>query len=63
VEHYEIASYGTLRQFAETMELTEAAQLLEMNLNEEKAANEKLSEVAVSVVNEAAASLEEIEQY
>lgn len=62
VEHYEIASYGTLRQFAETLELTEATELLEQNLNEEKAANEKLSEVAVNVVNEAAAKLEEIEQ-
>ena len=62
VEHYEIASYGTLRQFAETLELTEATELLEQNLNEEKAANEKLSEVAVNVVNEAAAKLEEIGQ-
>lgn len=62
VEHYEIASYGTLRQFAETMDLAEATELLEQNLNEEKAANEKLSEVAVSVVNMAAAKLEEIEQ-
>lgn len=62
VEHYEISSYGTLRQFAETMELVTATELLEQNLNEEKAANEKLSEVAVSVVNMAAAKLEEIEQ-
>ena len=52
--HYEIASYGTLRQFAETLGLTEAASLLETTLNEEKAADEKLSEVAQSINLEAA---------
>lgn len=51
VEHYEIASYGTLRQFTETLGLTEAAELLEMILNEEKAADQKLTEIAISVVN------------
>jgi ferritin-like metal-binding protein YciE len=61
VEHYEIASYGTLRQFAETLELTDATRLLEQNLNEEKTANEKLSEIAVRIINEAAARLEEVE--
>lgn len=55
VEHYEIASYGTLRQFAETLELDEAVELLETTLEEEKAADEKLTEVAVSVVNVEAA--------
>lgn len=51
VEHYEIASYGTLRQFAETLGLTEAVTLLEATLTDEKAADEKLTEVAVSAVN------------
>lgn len=51
VEHYEIASYGTLRQFAETLGLDEAVALLEQTLEEEKAADEKLTEVAVSAVN------------
>ena len=60
IEHYEIASYGTLRQFAETLELTEAVQLLEQTLEEEKAADVKLTEVAVSAVNVEAAELEEI---
>jgi ferritin-like metal-binding protein YciE len=60
VEHYEIATYGTLRQFAETLELTEAMDLLQQNLDEEKAADEKLSEVATHVVNVAAAA-EEVE--
>ena len=51
IEHYEIASYGTLCHFAETLGLTEAADLLELTLNEEKDTGEKLTEVAVSVVN------------
>ena len=55
IEHYEISSYGTIRQFAETLNLTEAVDLLEQTLNEEKAADEKLTEVAVSVVNVKAA--------
>ena len=55
IEHYEIASYGTLRQFAETLDLSEAIDLLEQTLNEEKAADEKLSEVAISAVNNKAA--------
>lgn len=51
VEHYEIATYGTLRQFAETLGLNEAVELLQTTLDEEKAADEKLTEVAVSAVN------------
>lgn len=57
VEHYEIATYGTLRQFAETLGLTEAAKLLEATLNEEKNADEKLSEVAVTTINMQAAEV------
>jgi ferritin-like metal-binding protein YciE len=51
VEHYEIATYGTLRQFAETLGLTKAVALLEATLIEEKAADVKLTEVAVAAVN------------
>jgi ferritin-like metal-binding protein YciE len=58
IEHYEIATYGTLRQFAETLELTKVASLLEATLNEEKAADEKLSEVATSAINIEAAQAE-----
>lgn len=58
VEHYEIASYGTLRQFAETLGLKEAVSLLEKTLNEEKAADQKLSEVAKDAINIEAAHAE-----
>ena len=55
VEHYEIATYGTLCQFAETLGLSDVASLLEDTLTEEKAADEKLSEVATSAINVEAA--------
>jgi ferritin-like metal-binding protein YciE len=51
VEHYEIASYGTLRSFAETLGLNDAADLLSQTLEEEKAADEKLTQVAETAVN------------
>lgn len=54
VEHYEIASYGTLRQFAETLGLEEAVDLLETTLEEEKNADLILSDIAISSVNEEA---------
>lgn len=59
VEHYEIASYGTLRQFATTLGLTEAASLLAATLEEEKVADEQLSEVAIVAINIEAAAIEE----
>jgi ferritin-like metal-binding protein YciE len=58
VEHYEIATYGTLRQFAETLGLTKAVKLLEETLAEEKAADVKLTEVAVAAINVEAAELQ-----
>lgn len=60
VEHYEIASYGTLCQFAETLGLHDAVELLQLTLDEEKGADEKLTEVAVAAVN-VEASEEEME--
>lgn len=51
IEHYEIATYGTLRQFAETLGLEEAATLLEQTLDEEKGADKLLTEVAVNAIN------------
>lgn len=62
VEHYEIASYGTLRTFAQVLGLEEAAELLEETLNEEKAADETLTGVAESAVNVEAAQKEEGEE-
>ena len=53
-EHYEIGSYGTAIAWAEALELTEVAQLLEETLAEEKATDEKLSAMAESGINEAA---------
>jgi len=57
IEHYEMASYGTLRQFAETLQLPRAVTLLEATLKEEKAADQKLSQVAKSAVNMEAAQV------
>lgn len=54
VEHYEIAAYGTLCTWAETLGLDEAAELLKQNLEEEKNADETLSQIAAEV-NAAAA--------
>jgi ferritin-like metal-binding protein YciE len=54
VEHYEIAGYGTARTFAQLLGEDEAAGLLEETLNEEGAADKKLTEIAESSVNEQA---------
>ena len=54
VEHYEIASYGTLVAWAEQMGHTEAVDLLEETLDEEKSADEKLTSVAESIANQKA---------
>jgi ferritin-like metal-binding protein YciE len=50
-EHYEIASYGTLAAWAEQMGHDEAFRLLKETLSEEKAADEKLSELALYRAN------------
>jgi ferritin-like metal-binding protein YciE len=50
-EHYEISSYGTLAYFAELLGNDRAKQLLGQTLDEEKAADEKLSAIAKSDVN------------
>jgi len=58
VEHYEIASYGTLVSFANTLGESVAASLLEQTLEEEKEADEALTEIAESSINLDAASEE-----
>lgn len=54
VEHYEIATYGTLKVFAETMGHNEIADLLGQTLENEKATDVALTECAVTFVNQAA---------
>ena len=56
VEHYEIAAYGTVKTFAEILGETDAAELLEETLAEEKATDETLSEIAENVNPEADAA-------
>jgi ferritin-like metal-binding protein YciE len=52
VEHYEIAGYGAARTFASILGEDEAEDLLQETLDEEGAADEKLTEIAESIVNE-----------
>ena len=51
VEHYEIAAYGTVRAFADLLGEEEAVNLLTQTLDEEKAADEKLSQIGMNIVN------------
>jgi ferritin-like metal-binding protein YciE len=51
VEHYEIATYGTLLSFATILGENEVASMLEETLNEEKEADAKLTELAESKIN------------
>jgi ferritin-like metal-binding protein YciE len=53
VEHYEIARYGSLREWAKTLGHDEAHKLLGEILDQEKAANSKLTNLAVQEVNKA----------
>ena len=46
VEHYEIAAYGTVRTFAEKLGNDQAVELLQQTLDEEKEADEKLSQIS-----------------
>jgi ferritin-like metal-binding protein YciE len=55
VEHYEIASYGTVRTWARLLGMSDAASLLEESLQEEKETDLKLTELAESHINQAAA--------
>ena len=53
-EHYEMAAYGTLVAWANAMGHTEAAKLLQQTLDEEKAADKKLSGLAEGGINQGA---------
>ena len=57
VEHYEIAAYGTARAHAEQLGLGQVAGLLQQTLDEEAAANEKLTAIAERQVNRQAENM------
>jgi len=59
VEHYEIATYGCLRTWAEILGKDEALDLLEETLNEEKDADESLTDIATNINEEATEGEEE----
>lgn len=54
VEHYEIASYGSARTWAEQLGHRKAIKLLQQTLDEEKQTDEELTEIATQMVNAAA---------
>lgn len=56
IEHYEIASYGSLCALANKMGKSEIASLLEQTLNEEKETDQLLTEIAETSINEEAAA-------
>jgi ferritin-like metal-binding protein YciE len=56
VEHYEIARYGTLKRWAQMLNLPQAVDLLEETLQQESATDEALSKLADADVNARAAA-------
>jgi ferritin-like metal-binding protein YciE len=54
VEHYEISRYGTLIAWAEELGLSKAVPLLEATLDEEKATDEALTQLAEVAINQEA---------
>ena len=62
VEHYEISRYGTLVAWAEKMGMSDAAELLNATLDEEKATDGKLTELAESEINVEAEATDDEDQ-
>ena len=60
VEHYEIATYGTLRAWADLLGEDEAGDLLQQTLDEEGETNKRLTELAEEIINPEA--LEEVHE-
>jgi ferritin-like metal-binding protein YciE len=54
VEHYEIARYGTLKRWAQTLGMSDAAKLLDETLQEEADTDSSLTDLAESTVNKSA---------
>lgn len=59
VEHYEMASYGCARTYAELLGDAEGARLLQTTLDEETETDRKLTQLAISVINPVAADAAE----
>jgi ferritin-like metal-binding protein YciE len=59
VEHYEISAYGSARALAERLGMPEVARLLQANLDEESAADEKLTDISERIVLPAGEALHE----
>jgi ferritin-like metal-binding protein YciE len=59
VEHYEIASYGTLKTLAVTLGYTEAAEILDATLQEEKKTDSLLTQIAEGSINQGASTEKE----
>jgi ferritin-like metal-binding protein YciE len=62
IEHYEIAAYGTLRVWANLLGHSEASGLFEQTLDEEKETDQRLTAIAESFVNQAAADTDDEEE-
>jgi ferritin-like metal-binding protein YciE len=61
VEHYEISAYGTIRTVAEQLEMRDVVKLLQQTEQEEKRADETLTEVAVGIYESSAGEEEDEE--
>ena len=59
IEHHEIAAYGTARTIAQQLGMTDAAQLLEQTLDEEKQTDARLTQLAEQSVNQKAQAAEQ----
>src|SRR5919198_969382 len=62
VEHYEMAAYGCLRTYAQLLGNPDAERMLQQTLNEEEAADQKLTQIGEGGINQAAAALGEAEE-
>lgn len=62
IEHYEIATYGTLAAFAQTLGEDDACELLQQTLDEEKEADKMLNETAYNNINFEATEDDEMEE-
>lgn len=62
IEHYEIATYGTIIAFAKTLGMEDVADILHVTLEEEKAADLTLTEAAYNTINFDAAEADDSEE-